>query len=235
MKKFLAPLCFFIVLISLNSCRRTVHGDGAYITETRDIRDADEIELSIPAKLTFIEADSFTCIIVAQQNILEAIKTKTNGDQFEIKSNRNLSTEKPIQIVISLPVLSGVTVNGSGDIAGLNTIKEEKMNLNINGSGSIQLDGNINAANSTINGSGNITLKGKNAQQKIAINGSGDFHAFEMESAEIKISITGSGDADVFATESLKSEITGSGNIRYKGSPRIKSEITGSGTIQKSE
>lgn len=229
--------CYYLLIffIFFYSCKRTIKGEGVITTETRDVNNATEIELSIPANVTIIEADSFSCVIGAQKNILETIKTKTDGDELTIESDKNFNIEKPVQIVISLPEINALTVNGSGEVSGLNSLHDKQLELELNGSGKINLNGKIIDIKSTINGSGEIYLKGKCDQQKISINGSGDLHGYDFESANTRIEINGSGDADVNVTDELKATITGSGNIRYKGNPHLKSDITGSGNVQKTE
>ena len=235
MKNLLYSYWLVIFFVMFCSCKRSIKGEGAVVTETRDITDATEIELSIPAIVNFVEADSFSCAIAAQKNILESIKTKVSGGELTIESDKNFNINKPVQIVISLPKISAITLNGSGEISGINNLHDKQLELELNGSGKIKLSGKILDIESVINGSGEIYIKGKCDQQKISINGSGDFHGYELESANSRIEINGSGDAEVNVSDELKANLTGSGNIRYKGNPHIKSDITGSGNVQKIE
>lgn len=234
--KYIFKICWLFIFLSTGySCKRTLKGEGPVISQTRDLNHATEIELSIPANVSLIESDSFSCVVGAQQNILEIIKTKSDGEEFTIESDRNFNIEKPVEIVIFMPKISSLTVNGSGVINGINSLHDKELNLEVNGSGTIKLNGKIINIKSEINGSGEIYLNGRSDQQKVEINGSGEFHGSGFESAQAKILITGSGDAEVYATEDLEAEITGSGNIRYKGNPHVKSDITGSGNVQKTD
>jgi len=233
MKNILIRYFLFVYLLGCISCNRTINGSGAILSETRDLNQATSIKLSIPAQVTLIQADSFSCVVGAQKNILEVIKTSTSGDVFTIDSDRSIETDKPVQIVISLPNIEGVEVTGSGQVSSLNSLHTEELKLEVNGSGTIKLNGKIINIRSDINGSGEIFLEGKCDQQKITITGSGDFHGYNFESAETKVEITGSGDAEITVTNELNAEISGSGNVNYKGSPHLKSDITGSGNVQK--
>ena len=235
MNYFLKRYWVFIFLLLCFSCKRTVHGTGPIVSETKNVDHISEIELSIPANVTIFEADSFSCVIGAQKNILDIIKTKSDGDEFTIESDKNFNIEKPVQIVISLPKISALTINGLGDITCLNGLREKELKLEVNGSGKIKLSGNITDMESNINGSGDIYLDGRGEKHKVSINGSGNLHAYPFESAESKIEIAGSGDAEVTVTDELKADISGSGNIHYKGNPHVKSDITGSGEVRKTE
>ena len=233
MRYFQNCFCLFIFMLLGIGCKRTVNGTGAIVSETRDLNQATEITLSIPAEVTIIEADSFSCVIGTQKNILNVINTKVNGNEFSIESDHDFNTDKPVQIVISLPKIEAIEVNGSGQVSSLNNLQDKVLKLEVNGSGTIKLSGKIIDIESAINGSGEIYLDGKCDQQKVNINGSGNFHGYGFETANSKIEITGSGDAEVMATDELKVDITGSGNVHYKGNPHLKSDITGSGNVQK--
>ncbi len=232
--KFFYAIILIVCLGCINfSCRRTIHGEGPIITEKRNIDGVKEIEISIPGNITFIEADSFGCIVGAQQNIVNAIKTKASGDELKIESDRNFDVDKPVQIVISLPKLNCLTVNGSGEVNGINAMNDQELSLELNGSGKIKLGGRIQEVKSEINGSGTVILDGKGNVIKTEINGSGDLHAYGFECSEAKVEITGSGDAELNVSDELKAAITGSGNVRYRGNPHVKTDITGSGNVQK--
>jgi hypothetical protein len=84
-----------------------------------------------------------------------------------------------------------------------------------------------------LNGSGTIILEGTADKSDLNITGSGDIYAQDLITNKSSIDITGSGNASLFATAKLNAEITGSGIIDYKGNPELTSKITGSGEILK--
>lgn len=233
MKKLLLISGALIMALFGSSCKRTVHGEGPVINDKRNIEKINEIELSIPANLTLITADSFGCIIGAQQNIANAIKTKVSGDELKIESDNNLEPEKSIDLVIALPHLKNLTVNGSGVVNGLNTINEEEVAIELNGSGSIRLAVKTEELKCEINGSGAITFSGKGNKIRSSINGSGDLHAYQFDAEQGRVDISGSGDAELNVSDELKAEINGSGNVHYHGNPHVKTDVNGSGVVQK--
>lgn len=235
LKSVLKFFFFFVFVVSLVSCRKSIKGEGPLTNRQIPVSDFSGVILSIPADVKIVIADSFKCIVRAQRNIVEAIEVRLDGDDLEIKSEYSLKSDDPIELFVSIPVISRIEVNGSGDVSFVNPAKGEKLRLYVNGSGSIDARAEMEKIVSEMNGSGSVILHGAAASLSCEINGSGDLHAFNMSTEQTEIDIRGSGDAEVNASSKLRADIKGSGNIIYKGQPHVISEIIGSGNIKKSE
>ena len=105
------------------------------------------------------------------------------------------------------------------------------LNLEITGSGDIDLLINSENTDISISGSGNIYLEGGTIDQTISVSGSGNYDAFKFFSKKSEIDISESGDCNVYAQDNLFVTISGSGNVYYKGNPSVNSMITGSGKV----
>lgn len=230
MYSFFTGICFLFII----SCKQSIVGEGPMQVESRAVSGFTKIILDIPADVTVVVADSFNCVVTAQPNILKIVKTEVSGNELKISSDYSINESK-ISMVIALPGINGMAINGSGNIKMLNIIKSEDLKLGINGSGDMYVNAETDKLKCHINGSGSCYMRGSSKSVETKINGSGDFHGFPFLCIEGEIEINGSGDAEVAVTDVLKTSIHGSGNIEYKGSPHISSEIKGSGTIKKSE
>jgi hypothetical protein len=225
---------FISSLLLLISCKRSITGEGPVISRNFAVSSINGIDLSIAAEVKIVTADSFNCIITAQENIMNAIKVKSDDD-VEIKSDYNLNTSEPVSIVLSMPQITRARITGSGKIIFINPCKSEKLKLLINGSGDIFAKSQSSEVRSEINGSGTISIAGSAKELKSEINGSGELHAFNFSADEADVEINGSGNAEVMSETNLKAEIHGSGKIIYKGQPHVVSEVVGSGQIQKAD
>ncbi len=228
---------FFLLLViqtAFYSCKSTIKGEGLKQTEKREVNGFNEIELSIPARVTVVLADSFNCIITAQPNIISAVETKVKGESLLIKSDYSFQ-DADIEIVISLPMTKELVINGSGSIKTLNIIKNESLKLYLNGSGEMFINAETIKMRTEINGSGTCFLKGASNYHRCEINGSGELHGFDFLTQKADIEVNGSGDVEVTATEDLDVTVHGSGNVIYKSNPHIKSDIVGGGAIIKKE
>jgi hypothetical protein len=126
-----------------------------------------------------------------------------------------------------------VELNGSGEINFVNEVSVKSIDLEVNGSGDMDVRLAAGQTEVHLNGSGAIHLIGSSRKLVAVINGSGELRAIELQAEEVSLDIHGSGEAFVTAEKKLKSTINGSGKIIYKGDPALKNQINGSGSIQK--
>jgi DUF4097 and DUF4098 domain-containing protein YvlB len=114
---------------------------------------------------------------------------------------------------ISVPSLTAVVIEGSGDVEvkGLNG---ENFSASIDGSGDLRVIGHTKKLEANIEGSGDMDLSG-------------------LESEEAKVSIDGSGDIRVRCSAVLTATVSGSGDINYLGSPpKTNISVSGSGDVR---
>jgi hypothetical protein len=226
-------LCLLAVTIIMVSCLR---GKGVVVSKTFDVESFSGIANTIDADIHIAQALAQSIEIVAQHNIINNISLEVTDGILTIKFKKEASYYDPININISIPTLSSLSLNSSGNMNTKNTFGScRTVSINLSGSGNIDVSLNSNAKTySTINGSGNITLTGNSPNQDITINGSGNVHASSFDTYHSMVNIDGSGSCELTADSTLNVRISGSGNVNYKGHPVINSTITGSGTIHDS-
>jgi hypothetical protein len=117
-----------------------------------------------------------------------------------------------IEVELRGPQLRAAAVNGSGKLL-LDSLKQERLSLDIRGSGSVQATGAASYLNLNVMGSGSAELA-------------------RLTTANLKAFIAGSGEADVSPSEDAAIFIAGSGTIRLHTHPRhLDSKVAGSGRI----
>jgi hypothetical protein len=207
-------------------------------SEERTVEPFTKIDLGISATLILVQADVQKVSIEADADALKLIETKVENSTLIIKVSKwHFTNLGKVTIYISVPKIEGLDVSGSGKIIAQNKISTEAIQLEISGSGSIELS-NLSANNvkSEISGSGNIKLTGSKAITflSITISGSGDLYATDLSTDEANISISGSGDCKVNVKSKLTAEISGSGKVRYLGDPKkVDVDVSGSGSVKK--
>ncbi|HRY32317.1 MAG TPA: head GIN domain-containing protein [Bacteroidales bacterium] len=209
------------------------NGSGEIVSEDRDIREINGVKLQIPADLLIEQGNTTSFRIEAQQNILSLITTTVSQGVLTISSQSCFGIHKPIRIRVSTPDIRKLSVSGSGAIRTENPVNTGKLELAVQGSGSIQIDANCEVLYSGIKGSGEMILSGTAHRQYVRIDGSGAYNAGQLASTSTEVEINGSGTAEVFPVEKLGVDIRGSAVVRYSGKPVVSSRIDGSGEVQK--
>lgn len=225
-----------LVILTFSGCYiddfDCIRGRGSVYTEVRSTSDFNSVDLRISARVIITQNPTISVEVKTYDNLLPEIFTYVNGSTLIIDSDRCFRNSKDeIEIYISAPDFSKIRVSGSGSVESSNMLDVPDIDLNISGSGSIDVGLNTEMVNSRVSGSGSIWIEGDAYEHNIEISGSGSVNSFPFYTDRANISISGSGNCEVRVFERLVVSISGSGIVRYKGYPAITSTISGSGKV----
>lgn len=237
MKKLFIPFILWMS-IALTGCYRDgifIDPSGLRITETRDIRNFDGVEVYGNLEVRLVQASQAKVVIEGDENIVQQIETYVTNNVLQVRMKNGYSSRgNDILIWVHAPDVYEITLNGSGEIITENLHNfGDYLEVTLNGSGYMFIRGDARTAEVRSTGSGDIRLTGNGRYIKATANGSGDILAggFTVDEADAKV--WGSGDIFVNVWRYLYAEINGSGDIIYEGNPRIEAYRTGSGTIRR--
>lgn len=249
-KKKLSPKIIAIAILSLMllfvlciCCLITIGlykgiGSNNVVTERRAVKEFMSITIDTPGTIYFTQGDVLEVKIEGEDNIVPQIVTEVKNDSLNIRFKRRFPpvihyfTRKPINYYITAPNLSKLTVNGDGKFEA-ESLKTSTFDLNINGSGNVNLAIDAFQINTTVEGNADIELKGTTKNQLIKINGKADINNTNLSSETTDIEINGSGQVYVNAQKELDVNINGKGDVFYTGDPSVTQEINGSGKVEK--
>lgn len=199
-----------LLLASCNSILGE-RGSGNVTTETRDVSGFTEIVLLGSGDVTLDVTGSESLTIEAEDNLLPLLSSDVEGGRLELGATRSISPTRPIRYTITAAQLDGVTISGSGNVVARD-VEAGSFGVEINGSGSVTVDGTA----------GTLSVE---------ISGSGEYQGEGFVAATGSIEISGSGNAVMNVTDDLDIEISGSGDVVYLGDPNVSQDISGSGDV----
>ena len=224
---------------------KTIKASKNYVTKKMKIDKFEKISVAGSMDVSYKQkAGSPDLEIYTSDNIIDLLDIQVKGSTLHIgfKKNTKVSYDK-LEVRVTSPDLSGVSLAGSGDFIFANGLKTENdLSISVAGSGDINAQaitcnslktsvagsGDIHIKNITatdveasIAGSGTIVLSGTAQDASYSISGSGDLFAEGLEAQKVNTSIAGSGDIKCFATKFLKVRTSGSGSVGYKGEPQL--------------
>lgn len=212
---------------------RSVKGSGNVVTETRQVRQFDQVGLSGSGHMSIMQGDHESLTIEADDNLLPLIKSDLAGSLLKIgPENVNLRPTRTIQYRLQLKSLKGLLLAGSVE-AEAPSIQSDHLRVVISGSGRIQVPKlETDDLVVQVSGSGEVHLAGRVNRQTVQISGSGNYSAGGCESQDASVNISGSGDATVWARQKLEGHVSGSGDVGYYGSPQVSTHVSGSGGVR---
>jgi hypothetical protein len=192
---------------------RKIQGSGVAKTEQREPGQFEKVRIDGMADVNIQIGEPASLAVTTDDNLMEIITTEVDCGTLVIGSKQSHSSKIGVKVTITVPELSGVEINGAGDIK-VTGVNAEKFSAIIRGSGDIEVAG---------------TTKELTAE----IKGSGDLKLGNLVAGNASVSVAGSGDGTVNVSDQLSVSVAGSGDIRYKGSPKnVQKSIAGSGSVK---
>lgn len=201
-------------------------------TVTIELHDAEAfslIDLSVAGDLEYTQSSNGESgvTLTVSEDLADKVEATIRHGRLVIaykRGTRNLFTSNSqLKVVAHSPMLSVVSVNGSGDVMLRGTVRTESLTLHVNGSGDIEAhDLASHRVSVNINGSGDVQLAGKAREARYDINGSGDIDTEQLHCLRVDATINGSGDIDCYASEELNAYINGSGDVDCIGNPKVE-------------
>ena len=230
-------------------------GNGNVVTRDFDMAAFDEINISLPASVTYAVADKCSCRITLDENLFECVDIYQKGDCLKVEMVKTLqqSDLKPTKFVIELtaPTLEEISLVGGGDFSFVTPFEAPKLEINTAGAYGVFFDetATIDEFEMNLAGAGKLVCKdlhsdhldwnvagvGKllcknliadNVDLSVAGSGGIVIEAGTVKSADL--SVAGSGYIETrCALESMDYNIAGSGRIYYYGDVKVKGYLMG--------
>lgn len=191
-----------------------------------------------------VEQGPFSVTAAGPQDLLDKLELKTEGNLLVVglqSGKVSMAKNRQPTVMVRLPRLEQLIVQGSGDIAVAPFTDATRLELIVMGSGSIALDGAGNMANLaitvagsgdvaceqldvkeevviTVTGSGDVHVVGRTDQLEVNLVGSGDVHASGLKANTGHVNLAGSGDVFVADVANMQLSKLGSGDLHVGGS-----------------
>ncbi len=209
--------------------------------ETRNVDIFTKIAFRVPGKLYIKQGPTQKVELQGDKDVLSKIETEVNGGRLSIgREERNWGMwdrdDNKITVYITVKDIEGISVSGSGDAISEGVLKTGDLELNVSGSGNLEVEVNATGEmEANVSGSGNIDVKGSCQAFESKVSGSGNvkFAATITERADVNVSGSGKIMASGTARE-IKATISGSGEVRAANLEVEKCEvrISGSGDVE---
>jgi hypothetical protein len=207
--------------------------DPAPVTRRFDVTGFRQVDLRGSDDVIVRVGPAFSVVATGPAAVVEALTATLNGDTLRVgrKGSWTFRSNKGATIIVTLPVLTGAFVSGSGDMK-VSPVRAPRFAAAVAGSGDLTLARlDTEQADLSIAGSGDLTAAGRAARANLSIAGSGDLDAGALETATLSASVAGSGDLNARATGTASASIVGSGDITVHGPARCTVSKVGSGEV----
>ena len=244
MKKIFCKLAIMAFVIGISvayfsstgcSSYRHIKGDGNLVTSEKVVSTFEKIICTGFVEVRFHASEKYQVVVTVDANLDEYVEIFTQNNVLNIGTKRGYDYKfTKFSIDVYCPLLTSVSMSGSGRFAGVNKIIAPTFDASVSGSGMVE--GTIECDNFSgrISGSGKITISGTSEYAKIVISGSGNFNGNSFNAKNATVNVSGSGKANICVEDNIKANVSGSGGVNYCGEPsKVDTNVSGSGRIRK--
>ncbi len=214
-----------------------VTGLSSLNTEAQQIRtigDFNGIKIGDAYTLIISQSDANTVSIGADEKEQAQIKTEVKDGILTISNEGKGDVSATVNVGVKS--LSRLEVTGTADVKSKNQLVCDKIIIESNGIGDIQLNIKANEIKTNVSGTGDVTLTGASPLLDAKVSGAGYLKATDLETDKTIVKVSGVGDAKVNAKQSIDADVSGVGSIIYKGNPTERNiNISGVGSVRESK
>jgi hypothetical protein len=207
----------------------------AMVTETRDVRDFDEVVVQGRGELVLEQGDVESVVIEADEAVMPHVRAEVEDGRLilglEHWWDNLLHPFASLRFRVSAVKVQRVAISGSGTVQS-GALQAEDLRLDISGSGEMDFP-QVTARTVAlgISGGGKMAAAGQAERVTVRISGSGNVQTGDLAAQAADVRISGSGSVQVNAAQTLDVQISGSGSVKYAGQPRVSQHISGSGSV----
>lgn len=210
--------------------------DVATSSRSFAVSDFDRVELQGPDDAEVRIGDQFAVRAEGSPAILETLEIEVEEGRLEIGRQDDIDYRDPryrgsARIFVTMPVVRGAAVAGSGDMT-VEAGEGEEFSAAIAGSGDLAI-GTVTATTGSfaISGSGDLSAAGTARDLETAIAGSGSMELADLRAETMRAAIQGSGEIDAYVTGRVEASFAGSGEVQARGGASCQSTSIGSGRL----
>lgn len=205
------------------------------VEDTRAVKNFHAIASAGSFKVNVQMGEEESLTLNGNAEDINRIETVVENGILKIRTKRNFKSWNAVGHEVSINItakrLDGLMLSGSGSILLDGTLNAPSADIQLSGSGEITASVDNQNTSLALSGSGNINVSGKSGAVNIAVSGSGDVKASDLTTDTSHIKIAGSGNVYIKTEKDLDAAIFGSGSVKYSGNPNVSVNKVGSGSV----
>ena len=212
----------------------SVKGNGEVKEEVRKVGEFSDVKVTSGMNVYFVQGEVPKVEVIADENLLEIIETRTEGGTLEIKALANIWSATEKKVIVTINDIREIEGTAGSNIYTIGQLSLNQITLRASAGCNMRMDIAVRNADISISSGANIFLSGT-AGELVARTSSGanlKAEDFKADTSDIKVS---SG-ANVWVTtmKDLTAHASSGGNIFYFGTPgKTQTTSSSGGNISK--
>jgi len=212
-------------------------GSGTIVEKNYPVQSFDQLKIEGIFNVHLTQGNSESVRLTIDDNLVPYIDVKNEGNRLVIKwekdKNKSINNVKS-DMYITFKNLDEINLQHVGKFISSNTLSAKELDIKVNSVGETTLDMNCDKLKINHNGVGSVNLKGKATTATLDCSGVGGLKAFDLIVENLKLQSSGVGSAEVTARKEISITASGVGSVRYRGDAKaVQLNTSGIGKVRK--
>lgn len=187
-------------------------GSGNIASEKRNVSAFKAVDVSGAFVVEITAQKDYSLEVEADDNLLQFIKTESDGVTLKIETEGRISTSNTMKIRISAPDIENLHISGASKISIVNL---DNSSLNIDSSGASK-----------------ISCEGKTNDLTVDMSGASKFDGENLAAEKVSVDASGASRATVSVKTDLRTDLSGASKVVYYGNPtNIEKKTSGASSV----
>ncbi len=232
----LFPLFAALLLSSCIFMGPSVKGNGEVVENVREVGKFSGVKVTSGMNVHFVQGDEPSVVVVADENLLEIIETKVNGNTLEIRTRANIWSATSKKVVITTNKIRKIHGTAGSNIYTDGRLIVNQLTIRASAGCNFKMDLNGQSVDVSISSGANVFLTGKSKQFFAKTSSGANLKAEDFKAEVSEITVSSGANAWVTTMRELTAHASSGGNIFYYGSPdRTNTSSSSGGNITKRE
>ncbi|KIA99289.1 hypothetical protein OA93_06590 [Flavobacterium sp. KMS] len=213
---------------------KSIVGSGKVITEKRTVQgDFRNVSVSNAIDLVIEQSDKTEITVEADDNLINGITTRVEGNTLVIKSDYNsFKNIKSKRVIVKMPFIDKIKASSASSVKSQNVLRGEDISLDASSSGNMSLNIESDAITCETSSGSSIVIEGKALKLNVSASSGSDISAKRLLANEIEAQASSGATVYVHPIVSLKADASSGGNINYNSVPKsIEKKSSSGGSI----
>lgn len=223
---------FVTILFAFSSCvfmGPSIKGNGNVVEQTRKTGDFNKIEVSRGMNVYITQGEPQKVVVKADENLLEAIETKNEGDVLIIRATQNIRSATSKKVFITVPDLEEIEASSGSNIFSETKLVFRDLKVSTSSGSNVTLEINSEKTEFSSSSGSNINLKGTTNSFKAKVSSGSNIKAEELTAENCETKASSGSNIWITAKSDFSGDVSSGANIFVYGNPKNSNTKKSSG------
>jgi hypothetical protein len=211
------------ILFAFSSCvfmGPSIKGNGNVVEQTRKTGNFDKIDVSRGMNVYITQGETRKIVVKADENLLEAIETKIEGDVLVIRATQNIRNATSKKVFITVPDLEEIEASSGSNVFSETKLVFRDLKVSTSSGSNVTLEINSEKTEFSSSSGSNIKLQGITNSFKAKASSGANIKAEELTSENCEVKASSGSNIWITVKSDFSGDVSSGANIFVYGNPK---------------